>query len=65
MILTIKNEDECGRTRTIPKEVLQKSYIDKIGKTINYCATEMKVMSVKISEKNIELELEEIRNSVK
>jgi hypothetical protein len=56
---SVPNEDTYVAPYTIcKKEVLQKSYIDTIGKTINYLGTTMKVTGVTITEKYITVILE-------
>lgn len=59
-LVVLPNEDEHVGSYITPKAVLQKSFIDKIGMVIDYCDKPTKVISVKISEKDIEIELEEL-----
>jgi hypothetical protein len=40
-----------------PKEVLQKSYIDMIGKKVNFCGVDRIVKNVMIDEANIIVQL--------
>jgi hypothetical protein len=57
-IFTVANKDTyIGPFTLCPKEVLQKSYIDKIGHNIDYCGTLKKVISVKITEDSIIVEM--------
>jgi hypothetical protein len=55
----IPNKDTYISPFTLcPREVLQQSYIDKIGKTIDYFGDMKKVVSVKLTESEIIIELE-------
>ena len=57
--ITFPNEDTYVSPFTLcPKEVLQKSWIDKIGGTIMLCDAQRKVKSVHITDMNIYVELE-------
>jgi hypothetical protein len=57
--MTIPNTDTYMGAHTIcPKEVLQKGYIDMIGKDINFCGVNGKVSGVRITEDYIFVDLE-------
>ena len=57
--LTIPNRDTFISEHTIcPKEVLQKTYKDKMGDYINYCGSSKKVKNVQITDEFIYVELE-------
>lgn len=61
IILSEPYEDKKTGYIIIPKQVLLNGYIDKVGDTINFNETKMKVLSVKVTEKTIEVELEDVK----
>ena len=50
-----------GNYTTCPKEVLQKAWTDKVGKTLEVCGVLMRVVNVRIDEKFMFVDLEKIK----
>ena len=50
-------ESHMDQFSLCPKEVMQKAYLDKLGKTVDVHGRSMIVLSVKIDQKNITIEL--------
>jgi hypothetical protein len=62
-IITISWPNEDGRIDLYtycPQTVVIQAYIDSIGRTISYLGIQVKVLSVKITETHIYMELKEI-----
>jgi hypothetical protein len=60
-ILSEPYEDKKTGFTVIPKRVLLDGYIDTIGQILDINKVKMKVLSVKVTEKIIEIELEAVK----
>jgi hypothetical protein len=60
VILSEPYEDKTTGFTIIPKRVFLDGYTDKIGKSIDFNKVKMKVISVKVTEEKIEIELEAV-----
>lgn len=59
LTVSFPNEDQhYGNYCVCPKEVLQKSILEKKGKIIDYCGYKRKVKDVRITDRFIHMDLE-------